>query len=95
MAFFDDGNFLSAERPADAFEDNPPLSVPILSLDMFVDQRADLAEGRILLKIDVEGFEPEVLAGADNLLASGRSRRSFWRRATSTRHPSARRFSKR
>ena len=66
------GNFLSAERPADAFEDNPPLSVPILSLDMFVDQRADLAEGRILLKIDVEGFEPEVLAGADNLLASGR-----------------------
>jgi len=39
---------------------------------MFVEQRTDLAEGRILLKIDVEGFEPEVLAGADTLLSSGR-----------------------
>ena len=65
------GNFVSAERPADAFEE-PAAKRSILSLDMFVDQRADLAEGRILLKIDVEGFEPEVLAGADNLLASGR-----------------------
>jgi hypothetical protein len=66
------GNFISMERPEAAWADNPPLTVPILSLDMFVEQRPDLSSGRIMMKVDVEGYEPEVMAGADVLLSSGR-----------------------
>ena len=66
------GNFLSEDRPKDAWADNPPLNVPILPLDLFIEKRADLSSGRIMLKVDVEGFEPEVMAGAEGLLASGR-----------------------
>ena len=66
------GNFISAERPEAAWGDNPPLTVPILSLDMFIEQRPDLSSGRIMMKVDVEGYEPEVMAGADGLLSSGR-----------------------
>ena len=66
------GNFLSEDRPKDAWADNPPLNVPILPLDLFIEKRADLSSGRIMLKVDVEGFEPEVIAGAEGLLASGR-----------------------
>ena len=66
------GNFLATDRPPDTWADNPPLSVPISSLDMFVEQRTELSSGRIMLKVDVEGYEPQVLAGADSLLVSGR-----------------------
>lgn len=66
------GNFVSAERPADAPSDNPPLTVPVLPIDALFADRPDLAAGRVFLKIDVEGFEPEVVAGAHDLLASGR-----------------------
>lgn len=66
------GNFVSAERPHDAPDDNPPLTVPVIPVDMLFAERDDLADGRIFMKVDVEGYEPEVLAGADELLASGR-----------------------
>lgn len=66
------GNFLSDARPEAAFADNPPLHVPVMPLDLFMARRPDLASGRIMLKVDVEGFEPEAIAGADRLLASGR-----------------------
>lgn len=66
------GNFVSATRPADAPEDNPPLTVPAVPLAQLFEGRPDLADGRIFLKIDVEGYEPEVMEGADALLASGR-----------------------
>jgi len=66
------GNFVSAERPHDAPDDNPPLRVPVIPVDMLFAERDDLVEGRIFMKVDVEGYEPEVLAGADGLLASGR-----------------------
>lgn len=66
------GNFVSAERPHDAPDDNPPLTVPIIPVDMLFAERDDLTDGRIFMKVDVEGYEPEVLAGADDLLASGR-----------------------
>jgi len=67
------GNFIAEQAPADAPEDNPPLTVPIISLDMVVDGRTDLANGRLFLKIDVEGYEPAVIAGAERLLESGRA----------------------
>ena len=66
------GNFVSDERPADAPADNPPLTVAVMPLTQLFQGREDLARGRIFLKIDVEGYEPEVLSGADALLASGR-----------------------
>ena len=66
------GNFVSDTRPADAPADNPPLSVAVMPLTQLFEGREDLAPGRIFLKIDVEGYEPEVLAGVDALLASGR-----------------------
>ena len=46
------------------------MSVSITTLDSFF---ADLDIAQIdLLKIDVEGFEPDVVRGADRLLRSGR-----------------------
>lgn len=66
------GNFIAEEAPADAPNDNPPLTVPIVSLDMLVEGRPELATGRIFVKVDVEGYEPAVIAGAERLLASGR-----------------------
>lgn len=66
------GNFISDERPKEAWADNPPLSVPILPLDLFLEKRPDLSSGRLMVKVDVEGFEPEVMAGMEGLFASGR-----------------------
>lgn len=66
------GNFIAEHAPADAPKDNPPLTVPIVSLDMLFADRADLADGRVFVKVDVEGYEPPVIAGAARLLASGR-----------------------
>jgi FkbM family methyltransferase len=66
------GNFLSVDRPDEAFADNPALNVPIMPLDLYIGQRPELSTGRILAKIDVEGFEPDVMAGMDTLLASQR-----------------------
>lgn len=67
------GNFIAEHAPADAPKDNPPLTVPIVSLDMLFAARPDLADGRVFVKIDVEGYEPAVIAGAARLLASGRA----------------------
>ena len=66
------GNFISRERPKEAPSDNPPLTVPLIPLDLLFEGRDDLAEGRVFLKVDVEGYEPETLSGARRLLASGR-----------------------
>ena len=66
------GNFVSDTRPTDAPADNPPLTIAVMPLIQLFEGREDLAQRRIFLMIDVEGCEPEVLAGADALLASGR-----------------------
>jgi FkbM family methyltransferase len=65
------GNFIAAHARADAPEDNPPLTVPIVPLDLLFAERPALAGRRVFLKIDVEGYEPEVVAGAARLLGSG------------------------
>ena len=67
------GNFIAEHAPPDAPEDNPPLTVPVVPLDMLFDGRPDLEQGRVFAKIDVEGYEPAVVAGAARLLASGRA----------------------
>lgn len=51
------------------------VEVPVLTLDGFLDSRPDLmARPNIALKIDVQGFEWPVLAGAAKLLESGKVR---------------------
>lgn len=65
------GNFISADRPDGAPDDNPPLTVPILPLDMLAEDRPELTAGGTIVKIDVEGYEPDVVEGADRLLGSG------------------------
>ena len=52
--------------------DGPGLRVPVTTLDRLLADRPALASRRTFLKIDVEGLEPEVLAGATTLLGSGR-----------------------
>ncbi|MCU0838603.1 MAG: class I SAM-dependent methyltransferase [Rhodospirillales bacterium] len=54
------------------------LTVGVTTLDSLLAERPHLAGRRLILKIDVEGFEPEVIAGADRLLASGRVAAVIW-----------------
>jgi FkbM family methyltransferase len=54
------------------------LTVPVLPLDLIVREREGLAGRRIIIKIDVEGFEPEVVAGAAGLLDAGRVAAVIW-----------------
>jgi hypothetical protein len=54
------------------------LSVPIVTLDNLMAERPALANRRVLIKIDVEGFEPQTIAGARKLLQSGRVAALVW-----------------
>lgn len=54
------------------------VTVPVLPLDLIVTERPALAGRRIFMKIDVEGFEPEVIEGAAGLLDSGRVAAVIW-----------------
>ena len=54
------------------------LSVPIVTLDGLMAERDALQARRVLIKIDVEGFEPETIAGARDLLQSGRVAALVW-----------------
>jgi len=54
------------------------LTVPVLPLDMLIGERPECRDRRVMLKIDVEGYEPEVLAGAAGLLNSGRVAVVIW-----------------
>jgi len=48
------------------------LPVPIVTLDGLLAERPALQNRRVLVKIDIEGFEPQVIGGARELLQSGR-----------------------
>lgn len=54
------------------------LSVPIVTLDGLLAERQALQGRRVLIKFDVEGFEPQTIAGARNLLQSGRVAALVW-----------------
>ena len=54
------------------------LSVPIVTLDGLVAERPALQDRRVFIKIDVEGFEPQVIAGARKLLQSGHVAALVW-----------------
>jgi FkbM family methyltransferase len=54
------------------------LQVPIVTVDALIQRRPDLDGRRVFLKIDVEGFEYEVLLGARQLMESGRVAAVMW-----------------
>ena len=54
------------------------IDVDVFSLDDLLAQFPQHDQRRVVLKIDVEGQEAEVLAGAQKLLASGRLRLIIW-----------------
>lgn len=54
------------------------LSVPVVTIDDLLAERPELEGRRTIIKIDVEGFEPQVVAGAEKLLASGRVAALVW-----------------
>lgn len=57
--------------PADA-TDYRSDTVPLTTIDALLADRPHLAEKRTIVKIDVEGLEPEVIEGMKDLLDSGR-----------------------
>lgn len=62
------------------------VTVAVLTLDRILAERPALHGRRVFLKIDVEGFEPEVIAGAGGLLASGRLAAVIWEYGMAFRH---------
>jgi FkbM family methyltransferase len=57
------------------------IEVPVFALDDLLDRYPQHAGRRVVLKIDVEGGEPAVIAGAAKLLASGRLRLLIWEKS--------------
>ncbi len=54
------------------------VTVPVLPLDLLLAERPERAGRRIIMKIDVEGYEPEVIEGASATLDSGRVAAVIW-----------------
>jgi FkbM family methyltransferase len=61
------------------FGRGPAKWVPVVALDTAL-AHVPHAEGRMILKVDAEGYEPQVLAGAPGLLDSGRVALIIWER---------------
>jgi FkbM family methyltransferase len=70
------GHSLDERTPIDAKE--PVLIVPVVTLDGLFDEHPEFGGRRAFLKIDVEGFELEVVLGARRLLESGRVAAVMW-----------------
>lgn len=54
--------------------------IPVATIDQLLADRPDLQKRRVILKIDVEGWETEVVDGMADLLASGRVAAVIWER---------------
>ncbi|HEY1720158.1 MAG TPA: FkbM family methyltransferase [Magnetospirillaceae bacterium] len=52
--------------------------IPVVTVDDILAARPHLANRRVMVKIDVEGGEPDVIAGMERLLASGRVTAIIW-----------------
>ena len=60
------------------FTRGPSKWVPVVTLDTALAHFPQTAEARIILKVDAEGFEPQVIAGANELLNAGRIALVIW-----------------
>jgi FkbM family methyltransferase len=56
----------------------PTKWVPVVTLDAALAHLQKCVERRVVLKIDAEGFEPQIIAGAKSLLRSGRVALIIW-----------------
>jgi FkbM family methyltransferase len=56
----------------------PSKWVPVVTLDRALGDLRKQAERRVVLKIDAEGYEPNIITGAKSLLASGRVALIVW-----------------
>lgn len=55
-------------------------AIPVVTVDALMAERPHLADRDVIVKIDVEGFETEVVKGMAELLASGRVKAVIWER---------------
>jgi FkbM family methyltransferase len=62
-------------------------NIPVVTIDGELKKRPDLADRRVIVKIDVEGHEPEVIAGMKGLLASGNVAMVIWERGIEYNKP--------
>jgi FkbM family methyltransferase len=60
------------------FVRGPSKWVPVVTLDTALGHFPLTAGARLILKVDAEGFEPQVIAGASELLNSGRVALIIW-----------------
>jgi FkbM family methyltransferase len=60
------------------FARGPSKWVPVVTLDEALARFPQAAGRRIVLKVDAEGFEPQVVAGAASMLRSGRVAMIVW-----------------
>ena len=65
----------------------PDGQIPVVTIDDMLAERPALADRRVIVKIDVEGSEPDVVDGMSALLASGRVAVIIWERGTSYQGP--------
>ena len=65
------GHQVGDKRPEDALVGVDPAEVPMVTIDQILADRPSLKGRRIFIKIDVEGIEPEVIAGAMKTLETG------------------------
>jgi FkbM family methyltransferase len=66
------------------------LVVPMVTVDQILATRPSLAQRNVVLKIDVEGYEPEVIKGCKELLASNRVKLVVWEKGFDQRNPERR-----
>jgi FkbM family methyltransferase len=59
----------------------------VVSVDQILAERPNLADRRVIIKIDVEGQEPEVISGMSALLKSGRIAMIIWERGVEYNKP--------
>ncbi len=55
-------------------------TIPVVTIDGLLAERPHLDGRRVVVKIDVEGFEPEAIQGMAKLLATGRVAAVIWER---------------
>ncbi|MEZ5563497.1 MAG: FkbM family methyltransferase [Gammaproteobacteria bacterium] len=73
----------SSARTAPAMQ----LRVPIVTIDGLLAERPDPGGRRLVIKVDVEGLEPDVFSGARQTLESGRVALLIWERGLEYRDP--------